>query len=145
MTRVRAVYDAVRVPGTTSPYDTAHLVVHYPAAGSSDDPVLGIVPPDPAFGPLPVVLLAGNFNCPPELYAWLAKRLAAAGRAVVTRRPVRGCWSTTRCRAQRWDGSAPSRSGAGGCGHPSGLLRRGAAEGGSGAFRPSGPIICPDH
>ena len=72
------------MPGAAAPYDTAHLVVHYPAAGRTDDPVLGIVPPDPEAGPLPVVLLAGNFNCPPELYAWLAKQLARAGCAVVT-------------------------------------------------------------
>ena len=84
MTRVRAVYDAVALPGAEPPYDTAHVVVHYPAAATDGDPTLGIVPPDPARVPLPVVLLAGNFNCPPELYAWLAKRLARSGRAVVT-------------------------------------------------------------
>jgi hypothetical protein len=84
VTRVRAVYDAVTVPGVDPPYDTAHLVVHYPAVAADGDPALGIVAPDPARTPLPVVLLAGNFNCPPELYAWLAKRLARSGRAVVT-------------------------------------------------------------
>lgn len=82
MTRVRAVHDAVRVPGAEPPYDVAHLVVHYPAVEADGDPALGIVAP--AGDRLPVVLLAGNFNCPPELYAWLAKRLAAGGRAVVT-------------------------------------------------------------
>ena len=82
MTRVRAVYDAVAVPGADRPYDVAHLVVHYPAVAADGDPALGIVAP--ASGSLPVVLLAGNFNCPPELYAWLAKRLAARGCAVVT-------------------------------------------------------------
>ena len=82
MTRVRAVYDAVTVPGAENPYATAHLVVHYPAVDSPGDPTLGIV--RPASDGLPVVLLAGNFNCPPELYAWLAKRLAASGYAVAT-------------------------------------------------------------
>ena len=80
--RVRAVYDAVTVPDIEKPYDTAHLVLHYPAVEADGDAQLGIVPP--AAGSLPVVLLAGNFNCPPELYAWLAKRLAARGVAVVT-------------------------------------------------------------
>ena len=80
--RVRAVYDAVTVPGYENPYATAHLVVHYPAVEAQGDATLGIVAP--ALESLPVVLLAGNFNCPPELYAWLAKRLAAAGHAVVT-------------------------------------------------------------
>jgi hypothetical protein len=84
MTRVRAVYDAVRVPGADSPYDVAQLVVHYPAVAADGDPALGIVAPDPSYAPFPVVLLAGNFNCPPELYAWLAKRLAHKGCAVVT-------------------------------------------------------------
>ncbi len=80
--RVRAVYDAVTVPGVEAPYATAQLVVHYPAVAADGDPTLGIV--KPAQDRLPVLLLAGNFNCPPELYAWLAKRLAAAGIAVVT-------------------------------------------------------------
>ena len=80
--RVRAVYDAVTVPGVAAPYATAHLVVHYPAVTADGDAALGIVAP--ASPALPVVLLGGNFNCPPELYAWLAKRLAAHGTAVVT-------------------------------------------------------------
>ncbi len=80
--RVRAVYDAVTVPGVESPYATAHLVVHYPAVQADGDAALGIVAP--AAPSLPVLLLGGNFNCPPELYAWLAKRLAAVGVAVVT-------------------------------------------------------------
>ena len=84
MTRVRAVYDAVTVPGVDPPYATAHVVVHYPAVAADGDPTLGIVAPDPTAAPFPVVLLAGNFNCPPELYAWLAKRLAGRGCAVVT-------------------------------------------------------------
>jgi hypothetical protein len=79
---VRAVHDAVTVPGAEPPYATAHLVVHYPAVPGDGDPQLGIVAP--AADRLPVVLLAGNFNCPPELYAWLAKRLAARGHSVVT-------------------------------------------------------------
>ena len=84
MTRVRAVYDAVAVPGASTPYATAHVVVHYPAVDADGDPTLGVVAPDPSLAPFPVVLLAGNFNCPPELYAWLAKRLARRGCAVVT-------------------------------------------------------------
>lgn len=82
MTRVRAVYDAVTVPGVQNPYATAHLAVHYPAVDADGDAQLGIV--QPVAPSLPVVLFAGNFNCPPELYAWLAKRLAASGTAVVT-------------------------------------------------------------
>jgi hypothetical protein len=80
--RVRAVYDAVTVPGADDPYATAHVVVHYPAVEDDGDAQLGIVAP--AKDSLPVVLLAGNFNCPPELYAWLAKAVAREGYAVVT-------------------------------------------------------------
>jgi predicted dienelactone hydrolase len=80
--RVRAVYDAVSVPGGRPPYESAQVVVHYPAVEAPGDPTLGIVAP--AADLLPVLLLAPNFNCPPELYAWLAKRLAARGWAVVT-------------------------------------------------------------
>lgn len=80
--RVRAVYDAVAVPGAEPPYGSAQVVVHYPAVAADGDPTLGIVAP--ASDSLPVLLLAGNFNCPPELYTWLAKRLAAQGWAVVT-------------------------------------------------------------
>lgn len=82
--KVRAIHDAARVPGARAPYDTAHLTVHYPAADQVDDPALGIIGPDPSYGRLPVVILSGNFNCGPELYAWLAKSLAARGVAVVT-------------------------------------------------------------
>lgn len=80
--RVRAVYDSVSVPGARPPYEAAQVVVHYPAVAADGDPALGIVAP--AADRLPVLLLAPNFNCPPELYAWLAKRLAAQGWGVVT-------------------------------------------------------------
>jgi dienelactone hydrolase len=80
--RVRAVHDAVRVPGCAPPYDTAHLTLHYPAVAGAGDASVGFVAPRGA--PLPVVLLAGNFGCGPGLYAWLAKRLAAAGCCVVS-------------------------------------------------------------
>jgi pimeloyl-ACP methyl ester carboxylesterase len=80
--RVRAVYDAVAVPGARPPYESAQVVVHYPAVADPGDPTLGIVAP--AADQLPVLLLAPNFNCPPELYAWLAKRVAGRGWAVVT-------------------------------------------------------------
>ena len=82
MTRVRAVVDAVRVPGAPAPYDTAHLVVHYPASAGAGDAAVGFV--RQAAPALPVVLLANNFNCPPSLYHWLARSLAAAGYAVAT-------------------------------------------------------------
>ena len=83
---VRAVWNAARVPGADDPYATVHFRVAYPAAPPRGglDPVLGIIGPDPRRLPLRVVVIQPNFNCGPELYAWLARVLALAGFAAVT-------------------------------------------------------------
>jgi len=83
---VRAVFDAVRVPGLESPIDTVHFRVAYPAAPPEPDadPTLGLVRPARSDRTMPVVVLHPNFNCGPELYHWLARALALAGFAVVT-------------------------------------------------------------
>jgi dienelactone hydrolase len=73
------------VPGARPPYDVVQFRVDYPAAAAATaDAGLGLIGPDPSYGRLPVVILHGNFNCPPHLYLWLARRLALAGRAAVT-------------------------------------------------------------
>ena len=81
---VRAVWDAVRVPGSTAPYDTVHYRVAFPAAAPDParDPVLGLVPPDR--DGLPVVVLHANFNMDGIGLRWLECELALAGFAVVT-------------------------------------------------------------
>ena len=82
---VRAVYTAVEVAGARAPWDVAHVRVDFPAADvSTADPSLGLIGVDPSRGLLPVVVLHGNFNCPPHYYQWLAHRLALAGYAAVT-------------------------------------------------------------
>jgi dienelactone hydrolase len=81
---VRALYDAFRVPREPSPYDVVQLRVAYPSAATVDDPQQGVIGPDRSRGPLPVVVLSGNFNCGAEHYHWLVRRLAGSGCAVVT-------------------------------------------------------------
>ncbi len=83
---VRMVHGAAAVPGAESPYDTLHWRATFPAAPAAtaaDDPVLGLIGPDPARVPLPVCVLHSNFNCGPEYLHWLAVSLARAGWAVV--------------------------------------------------------------
>jgi predicted dienelactone hydrolase len=81
---IRAVWDALRVPGAEAPYDTVHYRVAFPAAAPDPerDPVLGLVPP--ARGELPVVIVHPNFNLDRVGLRWLERALAGAGFAVVT-------------------------------------------------------------
>ena len=83
---VRAVHTACTVPGSTPPFDTAHLKVFYPAAPTGDmsERMTGLVPADPARAPFPVVVLFNGINVTPDSYRWLAVSLAAQGYAVVT-------------------------------------------------------------
>jgi dienelactone hydrolase len=85
-TVVRAAFAAATVPGVDAPWNTIHLKVHYPAVFSGDDAerLSGDVAVDPAVTPLPVVVFLNGINVGPEAYGWLARRLAASGRAVVT-------------------------------------------------------------
>jgi dienelactone hydrolase len=82
---VRAIYTAAAGPGT-SPFDTLHCKVHYPARrlGTDAERLTGMIAADPDLGPVPVVVLCNGINVGPESYGWLAQRLAAAGMAVVT-------------------------------------------------------------
>jgi hypothetical protein len=86
MMNVRALFQAAKVEAVSSPYDTIHLKVFYPAkmSGSVQEQDLGIVPADSQQAPFPVVIFFNGINCGPELYQWLAVRLAARGLVVVT-------------------------------------------------------------
>ena len=81
---VRAIWDALRVPGAHEPYDTVHYRVAFPAAAPDPerDPVLGLVPP--LHGDLPIVVLHPNFNLDGIGLRWLERALAMSGCAVVT-------------------------------------------------------------
>lgn len=85
MTFARAVWRAAALLGEPSPYDAVHLRILFPGEPGSHtgDPLMGVVGPDRDRAPFPVVVLFGNFNCPPELYHWLAVRLVDDGYAVV--------------------------------------------------------------
>ena len=84
--RIRALFQAVKVEEASSPYDTIHLKVFYPAqmSGSEQEQDVGIVPADPQKAPFKVVIFFNGINCGPELYQWLAVELAERGLVVVT-------------------------------------------------------------
>lgn len=75
---IRALFHAAKVEDAPSPYDTIHLKVFYPArmSGSNQEQDMGIVPADAQHAPFPVVIFFGGINCGPELYQWLAVKLA---------------------------------------------------------------------
>ena len=83
---IRALFQAVKVEDASSPYDTIHLKVFYPAqmAGSAQEQNLGIVPADAQRSPFKVVIFFSGINCSPEMYQWLAIKLAERGLVVVT-------------------------------------------------------------
>lgn len=83
---VRALFQAVTVPGVAAPYNTIHLKVFYPArsSGSESEQNMGVVPADSQQAPFKIVILFNGINCGAELYQWLAIRLAERGLVVVT-------------------------------------------------------------
>lgn len=83
---VRAVFQAAKVAEASSPYDTIHLKVFYPAqmSGSDQEQDMGIVPADKERSPFKVVIFFNGINCGLEVYQWLAIKLAQRGLVVVT-------------------------------------------------------------
>lgn len=83
---VRALFHAAKVEDATSPYDTIHLKVFYPAemSGSELEQNMGIVPANSQLAPFKVVIFFNGVNCGSELYQWLAVKLAQRGFVVVT-------------------------------------------------------------
>lgn len=83
---VRAFFQAAKVEGSAAPYDTLHLKVFYPAkmTGDGQEQTMGVVAADSQQAPFPVVILFNGINCGPELYQWLAVRLAARGLVTLT-------------------------------------------------------------
>lgn len=83
---IRALFQAAKIEDAASPYDTTHLKVFYPAqiSGSDREQNLGEVPADSHYAPFQVVILFNGINCGPELYQWLAVKLAERGLVVVT-------------------------------------------------------------
>ncbi|MFB2892051.1 alpha/beta hydrolase family protein [Aerosakkonemataceae cyanobacterium BLCC-F50] len=83
---VRAFFRSTKVKTATSPYDTIHLKVFYPAqiSGSDLEKTQVIIPADSEKAPFPVVIFFGGVNCGLENYQWLAVKLAERGIVVVT-------------------------------------------------------------
>jgi dienelactone hydrolase len=83
---VRAIFRAAKVETASSPYDSIHLKIFYPAelSGSEAEQNLGEVPAAAQQAPFPVVILFNGINCGAELYQWLAVKLAERGLVVVT-------------------------------------------------------------
>ena len=83
---IRALFQAAKVKDASPPYDTIHLKVFYPAqmSGSAREQDLGIVPADAQRSPFKVVIFFNGINCSPEMYQWLAVKLAERGLVVVT-------------------------------------------------------------
>ncbi len=83
---IRAFFHAAKVEDVSSPYDTIHLKVFYPAqmSGSELEQNMGVVPANSQLAPFKVVILFNGINCGPELYQWLAVKLAQRGFVVVT-------------------------------------------------------------
>jgi hypothetical protein len=82
---VRAFFEAAKIEGQQSPYDTIHLQIFYPGQMSTDDlsKNVGIVAVDQQKAPFPVVIFFNGFNCGSQQYHWLAVKLAESGLVVV--------------------------------------------------------------
>ncbi|MEH2339100.1 alpha/beta hydrolase family protein [Nostoc sp.] len=81
---VRAFFEAAKVEGFQSPYDTIHLKILYPAQIPVQlEKSTGIEPANPENAPFPVVILFNGFNCDAQQYQWLAVKLAERGLVVV--------------------------------------------------------------
>lgn len=83
---IRAFFRAAKVFSTKPPYDTIHLKVLYPARMSTSEQQnnSGVLPVDSQQAPFPIVIFFNGFNCSPEMYHWLAVKLAECGLVVVT-------------------------------------------------------------
>lgn len=83
---IRAIYQAVAIPGAAAPYNAAQLKIYYPAvlSGSNEERNTGVVGADTALAPYPVVILLPGINLGPEAYRWLAEHLARQGVVTVT-------------------------------------------------------------
>ncbi|MEH2119858.1 alpha/beta hydrolase family protein [Nostoc sp.] len=81
---VRAFFEAAKVEGVQSPYDTIHLKILYPAQIPEQlEKSTQIEPANPENAPFPVVILFNGFNCDAQQYQWLAVKLVERGLVVV--------------------------------------------------------------
>lgn len=78
---VRAIFRAIHVDEAKPPFNVIQAKMFYPALEPQNDTERnsGILSPDAASAPFPVVLMLNGVNCPPESYAWLALELCRNG------------------------------------------------------------------
>ncbi|WP_300678044.1 alpha/beta fold hydrolase [Nocardioides sp.] len=83
---IRSHRFAVRVPGAAAPYDTLHAVARHRALPASTDVerMSGMLQPDRAGAPYPVVVVLPGINVASAGYLDLAVALASAGIVAVT-------------------------------------------------------------
>ncbi|MDZ8086553.1 MAG: dienelactone hydrolase [Nostoc sp. DedQUE12b] len=77
-------FQAAKIEGFQSPYDTIHLKIFYPAQMPSQVEInREILPVDLEKAPFPVVIFFNGFNCDAQQYQWLAVKLAEHGLVVI--------------------------------------------------------------
>ena len=82
--RVRAFFEAAKVEGVQSPYDTIHLKIFYPAQIADQlEKNMAREPANREKAPFPVVIFFNGYNCDAQQYQWLAVKLAERGLVVV--------------------------------------------------------------
>ncbi|MEH2353239.1 alpha/beta hydrolase family protein [Nostoc sp.] len=81
---VHNFFQAAKIEGFQSPYDTIHLKIFYPAQMPSQVEInREILPVDLEKAPFPVVIFFNGFNCDAQQYQWLAVKLAEHGLVVI--------------------------------------------------------------
>jgi dienelactone hydrolase len=83
---VRAIFRAIKVEESKSPYDVILAKVLYPSLEPQTDIERnsGILSPNKSKAPFPVVIMLNGVNCPPESYQWLGKFLCERGCVFVS-------------------------------------------------------------
>ncbi len=78
---IRAIFRAIKVESATSPFDVIQTKIFYPSLVPTNDTERnsGILSPDTAKSPFPVVIMLNGVNCPPESYQWLGEKLSQFG------------------------------------------------------------------
>jgi predicted dienelactone hydrolase len=84
--KTRAIFRAIKVENTKSPFDVIQAKVFYPNLEPQSDTEKnsGILSPDKSKKPFKVVIMLNGVNCPPESYNWLAKSLCPQDIVFVT-------------------------------------------------------------
>jgi hypothetical protein len=82
---IRALFHATALPNASTPYNTLHLKIYYPAAPTNSDAerMSGVIPADKTSASMPVVIFFNGINVGIESYHWLAVKLTEANIVTV--------------------------------------------------------------